>query len=166
MAYYGAQVIHPKTIKPLQNKKIPLLVKSFIDPTLTGTEISSKNVKDLPPIKVVKQTQVLIHLRSHDFSFVGERLIRRLYKDFETINIKPNLIQTGAISLQVCLDDRTNKIEELAAAAAEYFDVQIEKGLTLFTIRHYKETSFQEMCEGKDIVLTQKTKQTVQIVYR
>jgi aspartate kinase len=166
MAYYGAQVIHPKTIKPLQNKKIPLVVKSFIDPSLQGTEISSKHVKDLPPIKVVKQSQVLFHLRSHDFSFVGEHLISTLYKIFENIKIKPNLIQTGAISLQVCLDDRSDKIDQLAVAAAEFFDVQIEKELTLFTSRHYTDASIREMCDGKDIVLTQKTKETVQILYR
>jgi aspartate kinase len=166
MAYYGAQVIHPKTIKPLQNKQIPLVVKSFIDPTLPGTEIGSKHVKDLPPIKVVKQSQVLIHLRSHDFSFVGERLISRLYKIFESIRIKPNLIQTGAISLQVCLDDHSEKIDKLAMAAAEYFDVQIEKGLSMFTIRHYTDEAMKDMIAGKDIVLTQKTKETVQVVYR
>jgi aspartate kinase len=166
MAYYGAQVIHPKTIKPLQNKKIPLVVKSFIDPSLPGTEISSKHVKDLPPIKVVKQSQVLFHLRSHDFSFVGERLISRLYKIFEHIKIKPNLIQTGAISLQVCLDGRSDKIDQLAGAAAEYFDVQIETGLTLFTIRHYTDETMKKMIAGKDIVLTQQTKETVQVVYR
>lgn len=166
MAYYGAQVIHPKTIKPLFNKNIPLLVKSFIEPIQAGTEITSKHVKDLPPIKVVKRSQVLLVLRSHDMSFVGERLMSKLYEIFETIRVKPNLIQTGAVSLQVCLDDHAEKIDLLAQHAAAYFDVQVEKGLSLFTIRHYTEPVIAEMFEGKDIILSQKTKETVQVVFR
>jgi aspartate kinase len=166
MAYYGAQVIHPKTIKPLQNKNIPLHVKSFIDPTLAGTTIGGKSAKNLPPIRVIKQNQVLINLRSHDFSFVGERLIRKLYEIFEAIRTNPNLIQTGAIGLQVCLDNHPEKIDLFAIAAAEDFDVQIEKGLSLLTIRHYSEEVLNTMTAGKDVVLVQKTKETLQIVYR
>ncbi|MEJ7830542.1 MAG: aspartate kinase, partial [Segetibacter sp.] len=114
MAFYGAQVIHPKTIKPLQNKKIPLHVKSFINPALMGTTISNKPGHHLPPIIINKSNQVLVHLQSQDFSFVGEQPISELYKQFCYLNIKPNLIQTGAVSLQVCLDNRPDKIEQIA----------------------------------------------------
>src|SRR5882672_1959014 len=112
MAYYGAQVIHPKTIKPLQNKGIPLYVKCFLDPTLPGTVINSHTAKGLPPIIVLKQAQALVHLHSKDFSFVGEQGTASLYQLFSELRIKPNLMQSGAVSLQVCLDDRTDKIEK------------------------------------------------------
>jgi len=166
MAYYGAQVIHPKTIKPLQNKGIPLHVKCFLDPSLPGTVISQKHAKNLPPIVVIKQGQVLLHLHSQDFSFVGERPMAQLYEMCSQISIKPNLLQTGAISLQLCVDDRADKLEQLAAAASAIFDVQVEKGLHLLTIRHYQQALLKELTAGKDIVLTQQTKETVQVLYK
>jgi aspartate kinase len=166
MAYYGAQVIHPKTIKPLQNKGIPLQVKCFLDPSLPGTVIHKKNIKNLPPIIVVKDNQALIHLHSQDFSFVGEEPIAKLYKIFAQLNIKPNLIQTGAISLQIGLDNREDKIQQLATAASAIFDVQVEKGLQLLTIRHYTQDLYAELVKGKDIILTQQTKDTIQSLYK
>jgi aspartate kinase len=166
MAYYGAQVIHPKTIKPLQNNDIPFYVKCFLDPTLPGTVIHNQSVKQLPPIIVLKQSQVLLHLRSKDFSFVGETGAEPLYHLFGRIRIKPNLIQTGAVTLQVCLDDRVDKIEKLALAATEFFDVQVERGLTLLTIRHYNEDTVQRLTAGKMEVLRQQTRDTVQILMR
>ena len=166
MAYYGAQVIHPKTIKPLQNKGIPLFVKCFLDPALPGTVIHNKGLKGLPPIIVLKQGQVLVHLHSKDFSFVGETGTERLYRLFGEIRVKPNLMQSGAVSLQVCLDDRADKIEKLALAAADLFDVQIEKGLTLLTIRHYNAEVLKKLTEGKKEVLRQQTPETVQILMR
>lgn len=166
MAYYGAQVIHPKTIKPLQNKGIPLQVKCFLDPALPGTVISSKPVKNLPPVVVIKSNQVLLHLRSQDFSFVGEAPMSRLYALFGDLKIRLNLIQTGAISLQVCLDDRTEKIEQLAEAASTIFDVQLEKGLSLLTIRHYQPELVSRMMQGKEQVLLQQSRQTIQVLYK
>jgi len=166
MAYYGAQVIHPKTIKPLQNQGIPLYVKCFLDPSLPGTVIHSQSVKGLPPIIVLKQEQVLLHLHSKDFSFVGETGAERLYHLFGRVRIKPNLIQSGAVTLRVCLDDRVDKIEKLALAAAEFFDVQIERGLTLLTIRHYNGEVLQRLTAGRQEVLRQQTKETVQILMR
>ena len=166
MAYYGAQVIHPKTIKPLQNKDIPLFVKCFLDPALPGTVIHNQSVKHLPPVIVLKQGQVLLHLHSKDFSFVGETGAERLYHLFGHIRIKPNLIQTGAVTLQVCLDDRVDKIEKLALAAAEFFDVQVERGLTLLTIRHYNNAILEKLTEGRQEVLRQQTPETVQILMR
>jgi len=165
MAYYGAQIIHPKTIKPLQNKGIPLHVKSFIDPSLPGTVIYKRQPKHLPPIIIVKQNQALLHLHSQDFSFVGEKPMSRLYEFFAHNKIRPNLIQTGAISLQVCLDDKTDKIDHLAAEASNIFDVQVEKGLSLLTIRHFTKDLLAEMTAGKKIVLKQQDRETVQVLY-
>jgi aspartate kinase len=166
MAYYGAQVIHPKTIKPLQNKGIPLHVKCFLDPSLPGTVISKKQVKHLPPIVVIKEKQVLMHLHSQDFSFVEEKPMNELYKMLGRLNIKPNLIQTGAVSLQLCLDDRSEKIEHLAASASAIFDVQVEKDLSLLTIRHYNNELLMQMTSDKKIILKQQTPETVQVLYR
>ena len=164
MAYYGAQVIHPKTIKPLQNKGIPLLVKCFLDKNLPGTVIHNKPVKHLPPIIVVKPNQALIHLHSRDFSFVGEKPVADLYELLADIRIKPNLMQTGAVSIQVCLDDRPEKIEKLALEASAFFEVQVEKGLTLLTIRHYNEEILQKMIAGHTIELRQQSPETVQVL--
>jgi aspartate kinase len=166
MAYYGAQVIHPKTIKPLQNKGIPLHVKCFLDPALPGTIIHKKQVKGLPPIIVVKQHQALVHLHSQDFSFVGEKPMATLYEIFAQLKVKPNLVQTGAISLQLCMDDHSEKLEQLATAASVIFDVQLEKGLSLLTIRHYNQQVFEQLTAGKTIVLLQKTPTTIQALYR
>ena len=166
MAYYGAQVIHPKTIKPLQNKGIPLHVKCFLDPSLPGTIIHKKNTKNLPPIIVIKQNQVLLHLNSQDFSFVGEEPMSKLYQLFSKVKLRPNLIQTGAINVQVCLDYRADKIEQLAAEASSLFDVQLEKDLSLLTIRHYNVAIFEDLTKDKNIVLTQRTKETIQILYK
>lgn len=166
MAYYGAQVIHPKTIKPLQNKGIPLHVKCFLDADLPGTIIYKKQLKNLPPIIIIKQNQVLMHLHSQDFSFVGEKPMSRLYEIFAHIKIKPNLIQTGAISLQICMDDKPEKIDHLAQEASSIFDVQVEKGLSLLTIRHFKNELLDKMIAGKEIVLLQQTKETVQVLYK
>ena len=166
MAYYGAQVIHPKTIKPLQNKGIPLHVKCFADPSLPGTVIFKKQVKDLPPIVIIKEKQALVHMHSQDFSFVGEKPMSQLYNIFAKLKIKPNLVQTGAISLQICLDDRSEKIEQLASAASEIFDVQVEKGLSMLTIRHFNHELLEKMTAGKETVLRQQTRETVQVLYK
>lgn len=165
MAFYGAQVIHPKTIKPLQNKHIPLLVKCFLNPALPGTTISNTSSMQIPPIIVLKEKQVLVQMQSQDFSFVGEKPMSRLYELFAELNIRPNLIQTAAINIQLCMDDRQEKIDSLCTSASEIFDVQLQKDLTLLTIRHYTEELLWNMTQGKNILLTQKTKDTVQVLY-
>ncbi len=166
MAYYGAQVIHPKTIKPLQNKQIPLHVRCFLDPQLPGTVISSNPVHTLPPILVLKEQQVLMQLSSRDFSFVEEKPISMLHAMFDEIKIRPNLSQHGAVSLLCVLDDKPEKIERLALAASEIFDVQLEKNLTLLTIRHYTAEAIATHTSGKQIVLEQKTPETLQVLMR
>jgi aspartate kinase len=166
MAYYGAQVIHPKTIKPLQNKQIPLYVKSFLNSNLPGTIIHQKKNKNLPPIIVIKNNQALLELKTQDFSFVGEEPIIELYRLFKQLHIKPNLIQTAAISVFICMDDKPEKIEQLALAASHQFDVQIQKGLSILTIRHYNETVLATLSETKDKVLQQQSEETVQVLFK
>lgn len=165
MSYYGAQVIHPKTIKPLQNKSIPLIVKSFLDTNLQGTIISAKPVNNLPPIIVIKEKQALIQLHTKDFSFVGEEAVAALYKMFSELKIKPNLIQTGAISIQICLDYWEDKIHQLTELSANLFNVKIAIGLQLLTIRHYTDEIKDKLLQGKNVILTQQTKETIQALY-
>src|SRR5262249_13098237 len=166
MAYYGAQVIHPKTIKPLENKNIPFYVKCFLDPSLPGTVIKKQAVKDLPPIIVFKEKQAMIQMNSKDFSFVGEKPVGQLYHLFEELNIKPNLTQNGAITFTCVLDDRPDKIEKLALEASSVFDVEVTKGLTMLTIRHYNKEVFEKLTEGKTVLLRQQTPDTIQLLLR
>lgn len=166
MAYYGAQVIHPKTIKPLQNKHIPMYVKCFLDPSLPGTLIHDQSVKSLPPIIVFKKNQVLLHLHSKDFSFVGETALSALYSLLESLHIQPSLVQSGAITVELCVDDKGDKTEKLALAAASIFNVEAERGLTLLTVRHSGEQLLNSLTEGHTKVLLQQTPQTVQVLMR
>jgi aspartate kinase len=164
MAFYGAQVIHPKTIKPLQNKGIPLYVKSFLDPAAEGTCIHSRQVNHLPPIIVYKADQVLVQLTAKDFSFVSEGLTAEAYRLLTELKFKPNLTQNAAISLLCVLDNRADKVESFALKAGEQFDVSVMKNLTLLTIRHYNRELLEKLTEGFTIVLQQQTPETVQLL--
>lgn len=164
MAYYGAQVIHPKTIKPLQNKNIPLYVRSFLNPDESGTIIHNKNLNALPPIIVYKKAQVVIQLSSKDFSFVGESLTAAVYQLFEKLKFKPNLTQNAAISLLCVVDEHPQKVESFALEASDSFDVQVTRGLTLLTIRHYNEDILNQLCKDCNVLLKQQTKDTVQVL--
>lgn len=162
MAYYGAQVIHPKTIKPLQNKSIPLYVKSFVHPDEEGTCIHNNSVNHLPPIIVYKGAQVLVQLSSATFEFVGEHLTAEVYRIFGGLKFKPNLIQSAAISLLCAVDDKPEKVEAFALQASEFFEVSVVKDLTLLTIRHYRRDVVEKLTAGQKILLQQQTPETVQ----
>lgn len=164
MAYYGAQVIHPKTIKPLQNKQIPLLVKSFLDTSLPGTVISGEQVKGLPPIVIYQRNQCLISFFSKDFSFAEGEPINKLFDILNELKIKPALTQNAAISLLCCFTYREEKIQTLAAEASTIFDVQVQKDLALLTIRHYDDATIEDYLTGKNVLLTQKTNETLQVL--
>ncbi len=166
MAYYGAQVIHPKTIKPLQNKNIPLLVKSFLDTSLPGTVINAVASKNLPPVLVLKEKQVMIQFLSRDFSFIEGKPVEQLHDIFKAIKLQPNLSQNTAISLICCFDDMGEKTDRIATEAAAFFDVDVEKGLSLLTIRHYDDAAIAKLTAGKNIILEQRTAVTLQAVVR
>ncbi|MDE1190581.1 MAG: aspartate kinase [Arachidicoccus sp.] len=165
MAYYGAQVIHPKTIKPLQNKNIPLHVKCFLDTALPGTVIDNQKPASLPPVIILKSNQALLSLQTHDFSFIEEEPIRRLYKIFNKKKIKPNLILTGAIGLQIVVDDIPEKIEAFGAEASETFELNVTKGFHLLTIRHYNDEALEKYLSGKRKFLVQQDQTTLQALY-
>jgi aspartate kinase len=162
MAYYGAQVIHPKTIKPLQNKSIPLFVKSFINPDAEGTIIHNSTLEKLPPIIVYKRNQVLVELASKDYSFVGEGGTAELYRIFDELKFRPNLTQNGAVTFLCVVDDHAEKVEALAFKASSSFNVQLRRDLTLLTIRHYNDALIGELCGDSSIILKQQTQETIQ----
>jgi len=166
MAYYGAQVIHPKTIKPLQNKGIPLFVKSFLNPEAPGTVINTDLCKNLPPIIVQKEKQVLIQFKTLDFSFIEEKTIENLYDLFDDLKLNPVVTQKTAISLWAVFDDVVDKIDALASNASAFFDVELERNLSLITIRHYLKETVDELAKDKVILLEQKTISTIQMLMR
>jgi aspartate kinase len=162
MAYYGAQVIHPKTIKPLQNKNIPLYVRSFLDLRLPGTVITTKQNHQLPPMIVYKKNQALVTLQTTDFSFIEGKPINGLYELLEDLRIKPNLTQNGAITLMICIDDLPEKTAKLASEASSVFEVNIQKHLTLLTIRHYTAEYLRSSAKNDEILLEQRSATTLQ----
>ncbi len=167
MAYYGAQVIHPKTIKPLQNKQIPLYVKCFLDKALPGTVIrQDADNRSLPPIIVLKKNQVLISITSRDFSFITEDKISGIYEIFHDKKIKINLTQNGAITFSCCIDNNPEKIELLIKALHQGFKISYNEGLELLTVRHYKNGLLESLTQGRKILLEQRSDSTVQLVMK
>jgi aspartate kinase len=165
MAYYGATVIHPKTIQPLQSKKIPLYVKSFIEPEAKGTLVGiSKELENLPPTIISKSNQVLISISSKDFSFIVEDNLRNIFTVFADLKLKINLMQNSAISFIVCLDNEPQKIEQLMYHLNVNYNLTIKKGLELITISNYSENSLKELSSGKSILIEQKTEKNIQVV--
>jgi aspartate kinase len=167
MAYYGAQVIHPKTIKPLQNNNIPLYVKCFLNKDLKGTVIRNEvNSIFYPPLIVLKQRQVLLQVTTKDFSFITEDNLSRLYKIFHDLKVRINLIQNAAISFVACVDDREEQVQALVSALQQDYSVFRNEDVSLLTIRHYTPEILFDLTKGKYILLEQKTRHTVQVVIK
>lgn len=162
MAYYGAKVIHPKTIKPLQNKNIPLFVRSFLDLRLPGTVITNNQNHHLPVMMITKQNQALITLQTIDFSFAEAKPVNLLHEILDELRIKPNLTQNGAITLMICIDDVAEKTEKLAILASTFFNVNIQKGLMLLTLRHYTKEYLKMNEASHEIIMEQRTSDTIQ----
>jgi aspartate kinase len=163
MTFYGAQVIHPKTIKPLQNKNIPLLVRSFIHPEDRGTKIfSAEKEPEYPPVRVIKQNQALIHLHTKDFSFVEEVVMSKIIKAFAKANLKLNMMQNAAILFQGVVDNDAQKLTILVQDLERFFDIKIDKNLTLLTIRHYNDAVIKNSIGDKKAILEQKRATTFQ----
>jgi len=167
MAYYGAQVIHPKTIKPLHNKQIPLYVKSFLNKDLPGTVIREDiDIKQLPPIIVVKKNQVLLTITSKDFGFVTEDRISDIYELFHKLKIKINLMQNAAISFSCCIDSNPEKIETLIKALHENYKIEYNEGLELLTVRYNKDGVMNELINNRTILLEQRSPVTIQALLK
>jgi len=166
MTYYGAKVIHPKTIKPLQNKSIPLYVKSFMQPEGSGTKISQEQVLSYPPIIVLDKDQALIHISSKDFSFVAESHLTKIFSMIAEQRIKVNLMRNTAISFSICVTKQMDKIEKLIADLEKEFNVVLENDLELITIRHYTDLVIEEMKRNKIVLFEEKLEKMIQLVVK
>ena len=165
LAFYGATVIHPKTLQPLQKKEIPLHVKSFINPLLKGTVVSKgATLEPFMPCFIVKREQLLISLSSIDFSFIMEENISEIFRLFHEFKIKVNLIQNSAISFSVCVEDKFGNFKDLLAILSKTFKVGYNENVTLYTIRHFNDAASQTVSEGKTVLLKQLGTETMQIV--
>jgi aspartate kinase len=167
MTYYGASVIHPKTIKPLQNAKIPLLVKPFLHPEEPGTIVNSEanNVFEKPVI-ICKQQQVLVSISARDYSFISETHLSDIFGVFAKNHVKVNLMQTSALSFTVCIDLRDDRFKRLLKDLETSYKVKYNDGLTLYTLRHYQLDSLKELASGKTVLLEQISRNTAQIVVK
>ncbi len=164
MAYYGASVIHPKTLQPLKQKSIPFFVKSFINPEKAGTKIGISTENQLLESYILKENQVLMRISTRDFSFIAEDHISFIFRELAKRNIKVSLMQNSAISLALCLEDKFNNVDELEVELEQDFNTEIVKNVSLFTIRNARLENLDKLYEGKNVLLEQITKTTVQMI--
>lgn len=167
LSYYGASVIHPKTVKPLQNKKISLYLKSFIDPKADGTVIQSSTVNDqLVPSFIFKMNQVLFSFTPKDFSFIAEDNLSDIFNKLSAVNAKINLMQNSALQFSILLDEEKVNAEEILALFNDTYHVKFNAGLELVTIRHYNQDTLDRLTINKEIILQQKTRETARLILR
>ena len=167
MTFYGASVIHPKTIKPLQNANIPLLVKSFNDPDAAGTIIKeTAEMNFVKPVIILKQNQVLLSISPRDYSFISEDHLSEIFSLFASRQVKINIMQTSALSFSVCFDFRPERFAKLLDGLSPKFKVKYNEGISLITIRHDKKGTLNELVAGKTILLEQLSRNTAQVVVR
>ncbi len=165
LAFYGASVIHPKTLQPLQQKEIPLYVKSFLNPTADGTCVSkNKALEPAIPCFIVKKNQILISLSSLDFSYIMEENISEIFSLLHLYKMKVDVIQNSAISFSVCIDNLFDNLEKLLQHLKAKFKVTCHDNVSLYTIRHYNDVAINELEKDKSVLLKQLTQGTVQIV--
>ena len=165
LAFYGATVIHPKTLQPLQKKEIPLFVKSFINPTLPGTSVSKgADLEPHLPCFIVKKNQLLLSLSSIDFSFIMEENISEIFALLHLYKMKVSLIQNSAISFSVCIDDKFGNFNELKTILSKKFQIAYNENVSLYTIRHFDEKAAQMVEQNKDVLLKQVSRETMQII--
>lgn len=167
LSYYGASVIHPKTVKPLQNKGIPLHVKSFLDPDASGTEIQELAEYDhLVPSFIFKMDQVLISIMPKDFSFIVEKNLSSIFDTLDQLGVKMNLMQNSALSFSLLVDRSKIDLNHVVDVLSENFIVKYNDNLELVTIRHYDQATLERVTENKDILLEQKTRETARLVMK
>ena len=164
LAYSGAQIIHPKTIKPLQNKNIPLYVRPFGDKRKAGTVIRGTAARVNIPILILKKDAVLLNIRPRDFSFVLEERFDGIFALLARYRIKSHLIQNSAVNLSLCIDSSWHLQEAMKALRAEGFDVMQIENLQLLTIRGYTPELFEKYASGSEVLIRQATKSTLRVV--
>jgi aspartate kinase len=167
MTYYGASVLHPKTIKPIQNKNIPLHVNSFKHPELEGTIIQNGvPVRTDVPIIILKSKQLQLSLQTRDFSFIAEENIKTIFEEVVNHGIKVNVMSNSAISFLICIDEMPQKMEKFITALEKEFFITIESGLELLSIKHYKENMLSGLLKNKEVVGEHKSGDAVQFIIR
>ena len=165
LSYYGASVIHPKTVKPLQNKNIPLFIKSFLDPDSPGTTIQQSTENDhLVPSFIIKKNQILLSIIPRDFSFVVEDNLSDIFKKLALSNGHINVMQNSAVSFTVCLDIDSIGLKKLVDLLKEDYEIRYNDNVELVTIRHYDQATIDRVIKDKEILMEQKTRHTVRIV--
>jgi aspartate kinase len=166
MTYYGASVIHPKTIKPLANKSIPLLVKNFDDPSLPGTRIHECTVENLPPLIVIKDNQCLISCKVTDYTFISEEQLTLIFGALLELSVRINVMQNSAISFSFCIDFRESKVTKLIEKLQRNFEVYYNTGLTLITVKNYDRETSETYRNLQGILLEQSSRSTLQVLVK
>jgi aspartate kinase len=167
MTFSGAKVIHPKTIKPLHNKNIPLYVRSFIIPAEKGTVIKSDpEIRSITPVFIRKENQILLSILPKDFSFVMGENLSNIFAHFLEHKIKVNLVEASAVSLDVCVDDERPKVESLMNYLRDDFNLVYNECMEMLSIRHYDDEAVKRIVTGKEVLLEQRTRSTVRFVVR
>ncbi|MCJ7449850.1 MAG: aspartate kinase [Bacteroidales bacterium] len=167
MTFSGAKVIHPKTIKPLHNKNIPLYVKSFLAPEENGTLITAEpTLKEIMPVFIRKEKQILFSILPKDFSFVMVDNLSRIFHSFLIHGIKVNLVEASAVSIDVCVDDDRPKVDILLADLKNEYSAIYNENVEMLSVRHYTPEAIERITKGRDILLEQRTRSTVRFVVR
>jgi len=166
MTYYGASVIHPKTIKPLANKNIPLYVKSFEKPTLSGTLINLGTSHALPPTYVIKDNQSLISFGVKDLTFINEKNLSIIFHILDKLNIKINMMQNSAVTFTICVDNKKDKVLKLLEILKNDFIIRYNDNLQLVTVKNYNQIAIDKVTSSKDVLVEQRTRNTYQIVIK
>jgi aspartate kinase len=167
MTFSGAKVIHPKTIKPLHNKNIPLHVRSFINPEGEGTIIKADAaVREIMPVFIRKEDQILVSILPRDFSFVMGDNLGRIFHSFNIHGIKVNLVEASAVSIDVCLDDERSKVDALINDLRSDFSAVYNANVEMLSVRHYTPEALERISKGREIMLEQRTRSTVRYVVR
>ncbi|WP_373522433.1 aspartate kinase [Aquiflexum sp.] len=166
LTYYGASVIHPKTIKPLANLSIPLYVKSFIHPDRSGTKIHHVHAINSVPCIVVKDEQILVSFKVTDFTFINESHIHSVYTELEKLKLRVNLLQTSAISISIVIEKESFKLEKLIQILRDQFEIRYNENLQLITVKNHNSSLMKELMQNKEVLLEQMTRTTFQILVK
>jgi aspartate kinase len=167
LAYYGAKVMHPKTIQPLQKKSIPLEVKSFLNPKKEGSIIGNfESITPFVPSYIVKENQILISIADKHLSFIVEEHLSFIFSLFSNFGTRVNMMQNSAVSFSFCIDNDSHKIPELLDVLKKKFEVYFNENLIMYTIRHYNEDSISKLLINKELLLEQKSRHTIHLVVK
>ncbi len=166
LSYYGASVIHPKTLKPLRDKQIPLYVKSFFQPEEPGSIIKMMKEQTKIPSFIVKKDQILLTIFPKDFSFIAEENLTEIFQSFTECRIKINLMQSSALSFSVCIDNKPQRFQSLKSLLSKSYNIKYNDKVELITIRHYNKESIKKVLQNRTPILEQKSRTTLQLIIK